>query len=62
MPIAVRVVSEQAYAAWVEDAKKKFATRRQPPAAIASARGRARTDERSTGDKDREVEGQQGMD
>nr|WP_245901910.1 cytochrome c oxidase subunit II [Phreatobacter oligotrophus] len=25
MPIAVRVVSEQAFAAWVEDAKKKFA-------------------------------------
>ena len=25
MPIAVRVVSEQAYAAWVEEAKKKFA-------------------------------------
>jgi cytochrome c oxidase subunit 2 len=25
MPIAVRVVSEQAFAAWVEDAKKKYA-------------------------------------
>jgi cytochrome c oxidase subunit 2 len=25
MPIAVRVVSEQAFAAWVEEAKKKFA-------------------------------------
>ena len=32
MPIAVRVVSEQAYAAWVEEAKKKFATDdRAPP-------------------------------
>ena len=26
MPIAVRVVSDQAFAAWVEDAKKRFAT------------------------------------
>ena len=26
MPIAVRVVSEQAYAAWLEEAKKKFAS------------------------------------
>ena len=26
MPIAVRVVSDQAYAAWLEDAKKKFAS------------------------------------
>ncbi|MBX9711672.1 MAG: cytochrome c oxidase subunit II, partial [Xanthobacteraceae bacterium] len=26
MPIAVRVVSDQAFAAWVEDAKKKFAS------------------------------------
>ena len=26
MPIAVRVVSEQAYAAWLEDARKKFAS------------------------------------
>jgi cytochrome c oxidase subunit 2 len=25
MPIAVRVVSDQEFAAWVEDAKKKFA-------------------------------------
>jgi cytochrome c oxidase subunit II len=30
MPIAVRVVSEQAFAAWVEDAKKRFAS--VPPA------------------------------
>jgi len=27
MPIAVRVVSEQAFAAWIEDVKKKFAAR-----------------------------------
>jgi cytochrome c oxidase subunit 2 len=26
MPIAVRVVSDQDFAAWVEDAKKKFAS------------------------------------
>jgi cytochrome c oxidase subunit 2 len=26
MPIAVRVVNDQEFAAWVEDAKKKFAT------------------------------------
>ena len=26
MPIAVRVVSDQAFNAWVEDAKKKFAS------------------------------------
>ena len=26
MPIAVRVVSEQDYAAWLEQAKKKYAT------------------------------------
>ena len=31
MPIAVRVVSEQAYAAWLAEAKKKFARRRQTP-------------------------------
>jgi cytochrome c oxidase subunit 2 len=34
MPIAVRVVSEQAFAAWVEDAKKKFAS--APANALAS--------------------------
>jgi cytochrome c oxidase subunit 2 len=36
MPIAVRVVSEQAFAAWVEDAKKKFARDDAPaPTAVA---------------------------
>ena len=32
MPIAVRVVSEQAFAQWVEEAKKKFARDDTPPA------------------------------
>ena len=31
MPIEVRVVSEQAFAAWVEEAKKKICRRRAPP-------------------------------
>jgi cytochrome c oxidase subunit 2 len=36
MPIAVRVVSEQAYSAWLEEAKKKFARdERTPPATVA---------------------------
>jgi cytochrome c oxidase subunit 2 len=40
MPIEVRVVSEQAYAAWLADAKKKFATDTSAPAnAVASAGG-----------------------
>jgi cytochrome c oxidase subunit 2 len=38
MPIAVRVVSEQAYAAWLEDAKKKFAsTDGERPTTLAAA-------------------------
>jgi cytochrome c oxidase subunit 2 len=42
MPIAVRVVSEQAFMAWVEDAKKKFAAGPLPapspvPVAVAAA-------------------------
>ncbi|GEC17682.1 cytochrome c oxidase subunit 2 [Nitrobacter winogradskyi] len=37
MPIAVRVVSEQEFAAWVETAKKKFAS--NPANAVASAAG-----------------------
>lgn len=40
MPIAVRVVSEQAFTAWVEDAKKKFAASPAPssaPVALAAA-------------------------
>jgi heme/copper-type cytochrome/quinol oxidase subunit 2 len=38
MPIAVRVVSEQAFSAWIEDAKKKYARNEAlPSAAVASA-------------------------
>jgi cytochrome c oxidase subunit II len=38
MPIEVRVVSEQSFAAWLEEAKKKFASdERAAPSAIASA-------------------------
>jgi len=38
MPIEVRVVSEQAYAAWLDDAKKKFAVDQRPEAgAVATA-------------------------
>ena len=40
MPIEVRVVSEQAYAAWLADAKKKFALDGSAPAnAVAAAQG-----------------------
>jgi cytochrome c oxidase subunit II len=39
MPITVRVVSEQAFAAWVEDAKKKYARDEMVPATnVAAAR------------------------
>jgi cytochrome c oxidase subunit 2 len=37
MPIAVRVVSEQAYTAWVEEAKKKFARDERSPSTVAKA-------------------------
>jgi cytochrome c oxidase subunit 2 len=38
MPIAVRVLSEQAFAAWVEDAKKKYARdEAMPPTNVAAA-------------------------
>lgn len=37
MPIAIRVVSEQAYAAWLQDAKKKYASLDAGPAQVASA-------------------------
>jgi cytochrome c oxidase subunit 2 len=37
MPIAVRVVSEQAFSAWVEDAKKKYASGDAPTTALARA-------------------------
>jgi cytochrome c oxidase subunit 2 len=37
MPIAVRVVSEQAFATWVEDAKKKYARNDMvPPTSVAA--------------------------
>ena len=39
MPIAVRVVSEQAFTAWLEDAKKKYAQQDQPATAVAEAAG-----------------------
>ena len=40
MPIAVRVVSEQAFQTWVEQAKKKFARSNDaPPTAVAAADG-----------------------
>jgi cytochrome c oxidase subunit 2 len=38
MPITVRVVSEQAFAAWLEDAKKKYASE-ETPAAVTVAAG-----------------------
>ena len=42
MPIAVRVVSEQAFASWVEEAKKKFAQDDAvPPNNVAAANGPA---------------------
>jgi cytochrome c oxidase subunit 2 len=37
MPIAVRVVSEQAFSAWVEEAKKKYARDEAPPATTVAA-------------------------
>jgi len=37
MPIAVRVVSEQAFATWVEEAKKKYATKETLPVNLAAA-------------------------
>jgi cytochrome c oxidase subunit 2 len=37
MPIAFRVVSEQEYAAWLADAKKKFASNDNGPVAVAAA-------------------------
>ena len=43
MPIAVRVVSEQAFAAWVEDSKKKYARDDiVPPTSVAAAQSTAR--------------------
>jgi cytochrome c oxidase subunit 2 len=37
MPIAVRVVSEQAFAAWIEEAKQKFARDDNAPTTVAAA-------------------------
>jgi cytochrome c oxidase subunit II len=37
MPIAVRVVSEQAFATWVEEAKKKYARNEAVPITVAAA-------------------------
>jgi len=37
MPIAVRVVSEQAFNAWVEEAKKKYAASPDRPAVVATS-------------------------
>jgi cytochrome c oxidase subunit 2 len=41
MPIAVRVVSEQAYSAWVADAKKKYARDDATPATTVAAAAKA---------------------
>jgi cytochrome c oxidase subunit 2 len=35
MPIAVHVVSEQAYNAWIDEAKKKYAAGEPPPSVAA---------------------------
>jgi len=40
MPIAVRAVSEQAFSAWVEEAKKKYARDEVPPATTVARRNR----------------------
>ncbi len=37
MPIAVRVVNERDYTAWLEQAKKKFATDGSRPTSVAIA-------------------------
>jgi cytochrome c oxidase subunit 2 len=43
MPIAVRVVSEQAFTAWVEESKKKYARDEMvPPTNVAAAQSTAR--------------------
>ena len=44
MPIEVRVVSEQAYAAWLADAKKKFATDSSAPSNAVAAASSAKTE------------------
>ncbi|MBI3435525.1 MAG: cytochrome c oxidase subunit II, partial [Proteobacteria bacterium] len=42
MPIAVRVVGEQAFATWVEQAKKKFAREDRGPLTLAATDGATR--------------------
>jgi cytochrome c oxidase subunit 2 len=43
MPIAVHVVSEQAFSAWVEEAKKKYARDEAlPPTTVAAAQSTPR--------------------
>jgi heme/copper-type cytochrome/quinol oxidase subunit 2 len=37
MPIVVRVVNEKDYSAWLEDAKKKYATDESRAMAVAAA-------------------------
>jgi cytochrome c oxidase subunit 2 len=44
MPIEVRVVSDQAYATWLADAKKKFATDTSAPANAVASAGGAKTE------------------
>jgi cytochrome c oxidase subunit 2 len=44
MPIEVRVVSDQAYATWLADAKKKFATDTSAPANAVASAGSAKTE------------------
>jgi heme/copper-type cytochrome/quinol oxidase subunit 2 len=39
MPIVVRVVSDKDYTAWVEQAKKKYATKGSRPTAVAATDG-----------------------
>jgi cytochrome c oxidase subunit 2 len=40
MPIAIRVVSEQEFAAWIEDAKKKFAAVPEPATVVVAEAAR----------------------
>ena len=42
MPIAIRVVSQPQYEAWLQDAKKKYADRGVPPVEVAAAADPAR--------------------
>jgi cytochrome c oxidase subunit 2 len=44
MPISVRVVNEQAYTAWIEDAKKKYAHDDRAPATNVAAAAGAKTE------------------